>query len=42
MADTNGAPDNEEMYDHWNTIKTDAATRMDATHALQNQNHPLL
>ena len=41
MADTNGAPDNQEMYDHWTTLTTDAATRMDATHALQNQSSDL-
>lgn len=41
MADTNGAPDNDEMYAHWNAIKSDAATRMDATHALQNQSDDL-
>ena len=41
MADRNGDPDNLEIYDHWNTIKVDAATRMDAAHALQNQGDDL-
>jgi hypothetical protein len=37
MVDTNGDPDNNEIYAHWNTIKADAASRMDLAHALQNQ-----
>ena len=41
MVDTNGAPDNNEIYDHWNTIKSDAATRMDLAHALQSQDSDL-
>jgi len=41
MVDTNGDPDNNEIYDHWNTIKTDATTRMDFAHALQNQSSDL-
>lgn len=41
MVDTNGDPDNNEIYDHWNSIKTDAASRMDAAHALQNQSSDL-
>ena len=41
MADTNGDPDNNEIYAHWNDIKADAATRMDAAHALQNQGDDL-
>ena len=41
MVDTNGDPDNNEMYDHWNTIKVDATTRMDLTHALQGQSNDL-
>ena len=41
MVDTNGDPDNNEIYDHWNAIKVDAATRMDLAHALQNQDSDL-
>jgi hypothetical protein len=41
VVDTNGDPDNIEMYAHWNTIKTDAADRMNLTHALQNQSSDL-
>jgi len=41
MVDTNGNPDNNEMYAHWNDIKNDATTRMDLTHALQNQSDDL-
>ena len=41
MADTNGDPDNNEMFAHWNTIKSDAATRMDLANALQNQSSDL-
>jgi hypothetical protein len=35
MPDSNGDPDNNEMYAHWNAIKADAASRMDLAHALQ-------
>ena len=41
MVDTNGDPDNNEIYDHWNTIKADVASRMDLAHALQNQGSDL-
>ena len=41
MVDTNGDPDNDEMYAHWNTIKSDATTRMDLAHALQSQDSDL-
>ena len=41
MVDTNGDPDNNEIYDHWNTIKSDAADRMNLAHALQNQSDDL-
>ena len=41
MVDTNGAPDNNEIYDHWNTIKSDAASRMDLAYALQGQSDDL-
>ena len=41
MVDTNGDPDNDEMYAHWNAIKSDATTRMDLTNALQNQSSEL-
>ena len=36
MVDTNGDPDNNEIYAHWNTIKADAASRMDLAHALRS------
>jgi hypothetical protein len=36
-VDSSGNADNEMMYDHWNSIKADAASRMDLAHALQNQ-----
>jgi hypothetical protein len=35
MPDSNGDTDNNEMYAHWNSIKADAASRMDLAHALQ-------
>ena len=41
MVDTNGDPDNNEIYAHWNGIKADAASRMDLAHALQNQDDDL-
>ncbi len=41
MVDTNGDPDNDEMFVHWNAIKVDAADRMNLTHALQNQSSDL-
>ena len=41
LVDTNGDPDNDMMYEHWNTIKADAASRMDLAHALQNQSSDL-
>ena len=41
MVDTNGDPDNNEIYDHWNIIKADAATRMDLARALQSQSDDL-
>jgi hypothetical protein len=41
VVDTNGDPDNNEIYDHWNAIKTDATTRMDLAHALQGQSDDL-
>ena len=41
MADTNGDPDNNEIYDHWNTIKSDAADRMNLALALQSQSGDL-
>jgi hypothetical protein len=41
MVDTNGNADNNEMYDHWNSIKADAASRMDLARVLQNQGDDL-
>jgi len=41
VVDTNGAPDNNEIYDHWNTIKIDAVNRMNLAHALHNQGDDL-
>lgn len=41
MVDTNGDPDNNEMYAHWNQIKGDAGSRMNLAHALQNQSDDL-
>jgi hypothetical protein len=41
MVDTNGDPDNDMMYEHWNTIKADAASRMNLARALQNQGDDL-
>ncbi len=41
MVDTNGDPDNDEMYAHWNDIKGDATDRMDLAKALQGQNDDL-
>lgn len=41
MADTNGDPDNNELYEHWSTIKVDAASRMNLAHALQTQSSDL-
>ena len=41
MVDTNGAPDNNEIYDHWNDIKADAANRMNLAEALQSQSSDL-
>ena len=41
MVDTNGDPDNNEIYDHWNDIKADAANRMNLAEALQSQNSDL-
>jgi hypothetical protein len=41
MVDINGDPDNNEIYDHWNTINADATTRMNLAHALQNQGSDL-
>ena len=41
MVDTNGDPDNSEIYDHWNDIKIDAANRMNLAEALQSQNSDL-
>jgi hypothetical protein len=41
MVDTNGDPDNNEIYDHWNTINADATIRMNLAHALQNQSSDL-
>jgi len=41
VVDTNGDPDNDEMYAHWNDIKADAANRMDLAKALQGQSDDL-
>ena len=41
MVDTNGDPDNDEMYAHWNAIKSDATDRMDLTKALHGQSDDL-
>ena len=41
MVDTNGDPDNDEMYVHWNAVKSDATTRMDLAKALQGQSDDL-
>ena len=41
MVDTNGDPDNNEIYDHWNSIMSDATSRMDLAHALQKQSSDL-
>jgi len=41
VVDTNGDPDNNEMYDHWNAVKGDAADRMYLTRALQGQSSDL-
>jgi hypothetical protein len=41
LVDTNGDPDNNEIYAHWNDIKADAASRMDLARALQNQGDDL-
>lgn len=41
MADTNGDPDNNEMYDHWRNIQRDASNRMNLAHALQEQGDDL-
>ena len=41
MVDTNGDPDNNEIYDHWNTVKVDAASRMNLARALQGQSSDL-
>ena len=41
MPDTNGDPDNTEMFEHWNEIKSDAASRMNLANALQNQSDDL-
>ena len=41
MVDTNGDPDNNEIYDHWNQVKSDAASRMNFARALQNQSSDL-
>jgi len=41
VVDTNGDPDNSEIYDHWNDIKIDAANRMNLAEALQSQNSDL-
>ena len=41
MVDTNGDPDNNMMYEHWNSIKADAASRMNLANALQNQSSDL-
>ena len=41
MVDTNGDPDNNEMQAHWDSIKSDATTRLGLAHALQNQSADL-
>jgi hypothetical protein len=41
MVDTNGDPDNNDIYAHWNSIKSDAASRMNLAHALQSQGNDL-
>jgi glucan biosynthesis protein len=41
MVDTNGDPDNDEIYAHWNDIKANAADRMNLAHQLQNQSSDL-
>jgi hypothetical protein len=41
LVDTNGDPDNDMIYDHWNQIKSDAASRMNLARALQNQGDDL-
>ena len=41
LVDENGAPDNNEIYAHWNDIKADAASRMNLANALQNQGDDL-
>ena len=41
MVDENGAPDNNEIYSHWNSIKSDAANRMELARALQTQSSDL-
>ena len=41
MVDENGAPDNTEIFAHWNDIKADAASRMNLANALQNQSSDL-
>ena len=41
MPDTNGDPDNTEMFAHWDEIKSDAASRMNLANALQYQSNDL-
>lgn len=41
MVDSNNDPDNDQMYAHWMGIKTDAASRMNLAHDLQNQGDDL-
>lgn len=41
MVDTNGNPDNDMMYDHWNTIQMDASSRMRQIHSIRTQGDDL-
>jgi hypothetical protein len=41
VADTNGNPDNNEMYDHWRVIQSDASNRMNLARALQEHGDDL-
>jgi len=41
LVDTNGDPDNNEIYDHWRVIQADASNRMNLARALQEQGDDL-